>query len=195
MSIIFSQPTYILKRQGLALAGKYQLFGEQDDTPLLYIEEKSKWLAGQKTIHAYADADKAREIIRLQTSESEDAEMDIIDAQSETLIGRIGLSVDDLAEIIKDAWEIIGADGKRIAKIFEKNIGQSVLREMMGNDLPQKIDITVGKTLAGELRQKVKMFSYELGIDFSMDSARLLDRRLGLAAALYVAYHQGSGMD
>lgn len=51
--------------------------------------------------------------------------------------------------------------------------------------------ITLGENLVGELRQKSKMIGYELTIDFSMDTTHLLDRRLGLAAAIFVARHQG----
>jgi hypothetical protein len=121
--------------------------------------------------------------------------MDIIDAESGQKIGGIGTTVDDLAEFVKDSWKITDANDKRIAKMFEKSTGQAVLREMLDNTLPQKLDITVGESPAGELRQKVKMIGYELNIDFSMDTAHLLDRRLGLAAAIHAAYHQGSGMD
>lgn len=195
MDIFFSQANYVLKRQGLAIVGKYHLFGAQENEPLLYIEQKTKWLAGQQTIHAYADEKKTREILRLQTSASEDADMDIIEPESGLKIGSISATADNFAEVVKDAWEVTDISGNRIAKLFEKNTGQAVLREMLDETLPQRLDITVEDALVGELRQKVKILGYELGIDFSMDAAHLLDRRLGLATAIYAAYHQGSGMD
>jgi hypothetical protein len=36
------------------------------------------------------------------------------------------------------------------------------------------------------------MVGYELQINFSMDSGHLLDRRLGIAAAVFAAYHQST---
>ncbi len=117
--------------------------------------------------------------------------MDVIDAESGQKIGGINIAVDDLSEIIKDAWSITNADDKLIGKMAEVSTGQSLLREMADNELPQKLDIKVGETVVGELRQKVKMIGYELNIDFSMDTARLLDRRLGVAAAVHVALHHG----
>jgi len=190
MNIIFSQSEYILKQQGLSIGGKYCLY-DQNDNPLLYIEEKVKWIPPSTTVHAYADEKKTKEILTFKDSESENIEMDVIDAESGQKIGGIGTTADDLAEFIKDAWAITDADDKPIGKVAEKSAGQSVLRELMDNELPQKLDIKVGETLVGELRQKVKMIGYELKVDFSMDTAHMLDRRLGIAAAIYAALHHG----
>jgi hypothetical protein len=191
MHIVFSQTEYVLKQQGLAIGGKYRLFGLQQDEPLLYIEEKVKWFPPSTTTHMYADEKKGQEILTIQ--ENEDADMDVIDAVSGQKIGGIEVSADDLSEFIKDAWAITDADNKPIGKVFEKSVGRSVLREALDNELPQQMDVTVGDTLVAELRQKVKMVGYELAVDFSMDTAQLLDRRLGIAAAVFIALHHGSG--
>jgi hypothetical protein len=190
MNIVFSLTKYILKQQGLAIGGKYCLY-DQNDTPLLYIEEKVKWLPPSTTVHVYADEKKKQEILTMKDSESEDVEMDVIDAESGQKIGGISITADDLGEFIKDTWEILDANDQRVGKAAEISTGQSVLRELTENTLPQKLDIKVGETLVAELRQKVKMIGYELHIDFSMDTAHLLDRRLGIAAAIHAALHQG----
>jgi hypothetical protein len=191
MNTIFSLTGYVLKRQGLSIAGKYRLFGLDNDIPLLFIEEQLKWIPLMTIVHVYADEKKKQELLKLQTSKIDHVEMDVIDAESGQKIGGIGMAVDDLSEIIKDAWTITDADDKPIGKAFERSTGQAVLREVLDHALPQKLDITVGETLAGELRQKSKMIGYELTIDFSMDTTRLLDRRLGLASAIFIARHQG----
>jgi len=41
------------------------------------------------------------------------------------------------------------------------------------------------------LKQRFNLFRYELDLDFSMDSARRLDRRIGLAAATLLAIIEG----
>lgn len=192
MNAIFSQTGYVLKRQGLSIGGKYCLYGLQNDEPLLYIEEKVKWIPLSTTIHAYADEKKTQEVLTLKDGKSEDIDMDVIDAESGQKIGGIGVMADDLSEFIKDAWAITNAEDQPIGKIFEKSTSQSMLREMPDSELPQQLDITIGETLVAELRQKVKMVGYELTIDFSMDIAHILDCRLGIAAAIHVALHQGS---
>lgn len=191
MHTVFSLNGYVLKRQGLSIGGKYRLFSPDNDTPLLFIEEQTKWIPLMTIVHVYADEKKKQELLKLQTSKIDDVDMDVIDAESGQKIGGFGTAVDDLSEIIKDAWTITDADDKPIGKVFEKSAGQAVLRSALDHALPQKLDITVGETQVGELRQKSKMIGYELSIDFSMAPAGLLDRRLGLAAAIFVARHQG----
>jgi hypothetical protein len=189
MNIVFSQTNYVIKQQGLAISGKYCLY-DPNNNPLLYVEEKIKWIPPSTTIHAYADEKKKQEILTIK-DRPESIDMDVIDAESAQKIGGIGTTADDLSEIIKDAWAITDADDKPIGKVAEISTGQSLLREATGNELPQKLDIKVGETVVAELRQKVKMIGYELNIDFSMDINHLLDRRLGIAAAIHVALHHG----
>jgi len=55
MNAVFMQTGYVLKRQGLSLGGKYQLLGLQDKRPLLYIEEKVKWIPPSNSVHVYLD--------------------------------------------------------------------------------------------------------------------------------------------
>jgi hypothetical protein len=190
MHAAFSQSQYLLKRKRLSLGGKYQLFGMQADQPLLYVEEKSSWRPLGSAVHVYADESKAQEILTLVTSDSDDIEMDVLDAQSGQKIGGFGTSADDVGEVFKDVWAITDANDKPVGKVFEKSAGRSVLREVAGNELPQKMDITLGETPVGELRQKVKAVGYQLAIDFTMDPTGLLDRRMGIATALFVASHQ-----
>ncbi|HEX7555236.1 MAG TPA: hypothetical protein VF338_01335 [Leptolinea sp.] len=128
----------------------------------------------------------------MKDSSSGEIEMDVLDPETGEKVGGIGVAADTVSEFIKDAWTITDPKDKPVGKVFEISTGQAVIRELISNELPQKLDISVGETRVGELRQKVKMLGYELMVDFSMDLAHVLDRRMGLAAAIFVAYHQGS---
>jgi hypothetical protein len=191
MNTVFMQTGYVLKRQGLSLSGKYQLLGLQDKQPLLFIEEKVKWIPPSTSVHVYLDDKKKQEILTIK-DRPDGTDMDVIDVESGQKIGSICTSADDLSEVIKDAWMITDASDQPVAKLAEKSTGRSVVREMLDNELPQQLDIRYGETLVAELRQKVKITGYELAIDFSMDVAHILDRRLGIAAAIFVALHQAS---
>lgn len=187
----FLQTGYVLKQQGLSIGGKYRLYSPQGDEPLLFIEEKTKWLPPSTTTHVYADEKKKQEILTLKDSPADDVDLDVIDAESGQKIGGLGMSAENVSEIFKDAWLITDAAGQPIGKVFEKSAGRSVLRGLLDNELPQQLEITAGDTLVGTLRQKSKIAGYELVIDFSMDVTHLLDRRLGMAAAIFVALHHG----
>jgi hypothetical protein len=194
MNAVFSQTAYVLKRQGLSIAGKYRLHGPQNDKPLLYIEEKIKWIPPSTTVHVYLDEKKKQEILTIK-DRSDETDMDVIDAESGQKIGGIVTSADNLTEFFTDAWAITDAADQPIAKFAETNTGRSLVRELLTHDIPQQLDIKYGETVVGELRQKSKMVGYELSLDFSMDVAHILDRRLGIAAAIHVALHQGSETD
>jgi hypothetical protein len=188
---VLSQTRYVLKRQGLAISGKYRLYGLQNDVPLLFIEEKTQWIPPDVTTHAWSDEQKKQEILTLKQSDNKLFHTEVSDAETGQKLGGLGMAADTVSEIVKDAWHITDTDDKPIGKVFEKSATQSFLRQMLANDLPQQMNITVGDTLVAELRQKVKMMGYELTLDFSMDAAHLLDRRLGIAAAIFIALHQG----
>jgi hypothetical protein len=189
MNSVFSHTKYVIKQQGLAIGGKYGLYDESGD-PLLYVEEKVKWIPPSTTVHMYADEKKTREILTMK-DRPENSDMDVIDAESGQKIGGIITSADNLTEVVMDAWEITDADDKLIGKVTEISLGQSMLRDLADNELPQKLDIKIGEAVVGELRQKVKIIGYELNVDFSMDTSNLLDRRLGIAAAIHAALHHG----
>lgn len=190
MHAVFSQAQFVLKRQKVPFSAKHRLYGPDRAEPWLWIEEKTKWIPPSSTTHVYADEGKTQEVLTLKGSDLEGVDVDVIDAESGRPIGGLCTSADDWGEFFKDAWAITDAQGKPVAKVFERSAARSMLREALDNELPQKLDITVGDTLVGELRQKAAALGYQLAIDFSMDATGLLDRRLGLAAAIFAALHQ-----
>ncbi len=196
MNKLFSESVFVLKRQGLAISGKYRLFDSQGKEPLLFIEEKSKWLPPSISYRAYEDEKKTREVLTLKDRPDDPSEnMDIFDAQSGEKIGSLISDADSISEIFKDVWAILDAEGKTCGKVYEKSLSKSLMRELVTHDLPQQMDIKVGEIEVGELRQKVKPISYELVIDLSKDVSGLLDHRLALAAGIMMAYHQGKEVD
>lgn len=196
MDHLLEQNVFVLKRQGLSIAGKYRLFDAEGKVPLLFIEEKSKWIPPSITYHFYADDKKTREVMTLKDRLNASAdEMDIFDTSTGEKIGSLVTDADSWSEVFKDVWVILDGDEKPVGKVYEKSLSKSLLREMVSHDLPQQMDIKVGDIEVGELRQKIKPVSYELVIDLSKDVSALMDHRLAVAAALVVAYHQGKESD
>jgi hypothetical protein len=192
MHAAFSRTTYVLKRKGLAIAGKYQLLDSESGEPLLFVEDKTQWLPPKRFGHVYSDESKTHEVLTLVTSEVDGVDMDVIDAESGAKIGGFGRLAEPTLDFVFDEWAITDASDQPIGRLAEKGAARSAARHFMSNDVAQALDLTVGETLVGELRQKVKPLAYELVADFSADGARTLDRRMGVAAAIFVAMHQGS---
>jgi hypothetical protein len=76
--------------------------------------------------------------------------------------------------------------------LFEDSMGLAMLRRLLlGSWLPQNYDMSLGEARVADLKQNFNLFRYELNLDFSMDVARTLDRRLGIAAGILLAAVEG----
>jgi hypothetical protein len=78
-----------------------------------------------------------------------------------------------------------------VGKLFEDSMGMAMLRRFLSNLIPQNYDITFGTNRVADLKQPFNPFAYQLNIDFSMDINKVLDRRLGIAAAILLAAVEG----
>ena len=97
-----------------------------------------------------------------------------------------------LRSIFRDEWEVLDANDQLIGKLFEDSPGLAMLRRLLlGNLLPQNYDIAFGEQRVADLKQRFNLFRYELDVDFSMDTANMLDRRVGLAAGILLAAIEG----
>ena len=134
---------------------------------------------------------KGQEILTIKDSSAEDVDFDVMDAASGQKIGGLSETVEDVSDLVKDKWSILDANNNVIGKMSEKSAAQALVRELTEGAVPQKLSIIVGNELVAELRQKVTLLGYQLTIDFSPDFANKLDRRLGIAAAILAALHQG----
>jgi len=94
--------------------------------------------------------------------------------------------------MLRDEWEVLDVNDQVIGLLFEDSMGLALLRRLLlGSLLPQNYDLTIRGQRAADLRQRFNIFRYELDVDFSMDPARTLDRRVGLAAGILMAAIEG----
>ncbi len=139
----------------------------------------------------YDDVQQQREILTLTDAESTGAEMEVSDPATGERVGGIALTVDAAGDYVEGAWSITDADGQLVGKVLARKTGRAVGGASPGAGSPHAMDITVGGAIVGVLRRKSNVIGYELSVDFFMDVANLLDRRLGLAAAIFAALEHG----
>ncbi len=190
MHAALSDSAFVLKRHGRLSGGKYRLYGLRHDEPLLFIEETTGAFPEPSVIRAYEDEQRTREILALADIESTGTELDVTDAETGQRVGRIALAVDAGGDYIEGVWSIADADDTPVGKVLARETGRPVTNAMPGAALLQAMDITVGSAIVGELRQRGNVVGYELALNFRMDVANLLDRRLGLATAIFAAIDQ-----
>jgi uncharacterized protein YxjI len=189
MNPIFQHPSYLLKRQALALTGKFRFY-DPNGTQVMFSEQKMFRL--REDIRVYSDESKTQEVLSIKARQIIDfsAAYDVVDTAMNQKVG--ALRRKGLRSLLRDEWEILDANDRVIGLLFEDSIGLALLRRLvLGSWLPQNYDMTFGETRVGDLRQNFNLLRYELNLDFSMDVSRLLDRRLGIAAGILLAAVEG----
>jgi len=189
MNPAFSWSSYLLKRQVFALAGKLRFYNPNDEL-VLYVEQKMFRL--REDIRVFGDESKTQELLLIQARNIIDfsAAYDVIEAASGQKVG--ALRRKGLRSMFRDEWEVLDAGDQPVGMLFEDSIGQALLRRfLLGSFLPQNYDITIGDERVADLRQKFNLFGYQMILDFSMDTANKLDRRLGIAAGVLLAIIEG----
>jgi len=189
MNSIFQHPSYVLRRQAIALTGKFRVY---DPTGNLVMFSEQKMFKLREDIRVYSDEGKTQEVLSIKARQILDfsAAYDVVDTAMNQKVGVLRRK--GLRSILRDEWEVLDANDSLKGLLFEDSIGLALLRRfLLGNWLPQNYDITFGQTRVADLRQNFNPFRYELNLDFSMDVAHQLDRRLGIAAGVLLAAVEG----
>ena len=189
MNPIFQHPNYLLKRQGIALTGKFRVY---DPLGNLVLFSEQKMFRLREDIRVYSDENKTQEVLAIKARQIVDfsAAYDVVDAAYNQKVGTLRRK--GLSSILRDEWQVLDVNDNVVGKLFEDSVALALLRRLLlGSLLPQNYDMTFGETRVADLRQNFNLFRYELNLDFSMDTNRLLDRRLGIAAGILLAAVEG----
>jgi hypothetical protein len=189
MNPIFQHPSYLLKRQAIALAGKFRFFDPMGNLVMFSEQKMFKW---REDIRVYADEAKTQEVLSIKARQIVDfsAAYDVVDTALNQKVG--ALRRKGLRSILRDEWEVLDANDNVKGLLFEDSMGLALLRRLLlGSWLPQNYDISFGETRVADLKQNFNLFRYELNLDFTMDAGHLLDRRLGIAAGILLAAVEG----
>lgn len=185
MNPIFEFPTYLLKRQAIALTGKFRFY---DPAGRLVLFSEQKMFRLREDIRVFSDESKTREVLSIKARQILDfsAAYDVVDTEMNQKVGVLRRK--GLRSLLRDEWEVLDANDRLIGQLFEDSIGLALLRRfMLGAWLPQNYDITMNGTRVADLKQRFHLFRYELDLDFRMDTNHLLDRRVGIAAGILLA--------
>lgn len=189
MNPIFDHNHYLLKRQVFALTGKFRYY---DPSGKLALFSEQKMFKLREDIRVFADESKSQEVLQIKARQVIDfsAAYDVMDSATGEKAGTLRRK--GFKSMLRDEWEVLDVNDQVIGLLFEDSIGLAMLRRLLlGSLLPQNYDLTVRGQRVADLRQRFNIFRYELDVDFSMDPARTLDRRVGLAAGILLAAIEG----
>lgn len=189
MNPIFQHPHYLLKRQAIALTGRFRIYDPMQNLVLFSEQKMFRW---KEDIRVYGDEAKTREVLSIKARQIMDfsAAYDVVDSEMNQKVG--ALRRKGWQSMLRDEWEVLDENDNVKGSLFEDSMGHALLRRfLLGAWLPQNYDITFGTTRVADLKQNFNLFRYELNLDFSMDVAHALDRRLGIAAGILLAAVEG----
>jgi hypothetical protein len=193
MHSAFQYDRYLLKRQVLALTGKFRFYNPGG---VLVMFSEQKMFKLKEDIRVFADETKTQELLQIQARQIVDfsAAYDVIDSTTGDKVGVLRRK--GFRSLLRDEWEVLDAGDQPLGILFEDSLGLALLRRfLLGTFLPQNYDLTIEGQRVADLRQRFNLFRYELDLDFSMDMAQQLDRRLGLAAGILLAAIEGKQSD
>jgi len=186
---IFQHQSYLLKRQAIALTGRFRFY---DPLGNLVMFSEQKMFKLREDIRVYSDENKTQEVLSIKARQIVDfsAAYDVVDTAYNQKVGTLRRK--GWSSLLRDEWQVLDANDNQIGVLFEDSMGLALLRRfLLGSWLPQNYDLTLGETRVADLKQNFNLFRYELNIDFSMDTAQRLDRRLGIAAGILLAAIEG----
>ena len=184
----FTHNKYLLKRQAIAMTGKFRFY---DPNGNLVMFSQQKMFKMREDIRVYSDESKNQEVLIIKARSIVDfsAAYDVIDSATNEHVGTLRRK--GLKSILRDEWQVLNPAGQVIGSLFEDSMGLALVRRFLVNLIPQNYDITIGQSVVADLKQRFNPFRYELDIDFSMDTANQLDHRLGIAAGILLAAVEG----
>ena len=188
-SLAFQHDRYLLKRQVFALTGKFRVY---DPTENLVLFSEQKMFRLREDIRVYSDESKAQEVLIIKARQIIDfsAAYDVIDALTGQKAG--ALRRKGWRSMLRDEWEMLDVNDQPVGMLFEDSMGRALLRRfLLGTFLPQNYDVTMGSERVADIRQRFNLFAYRLDLDFSMDTGRRFDHRMGIAAAILLATVEG----
>ena len=184
---------FVLRQKVLKIFG--QAFHVYDMNNQVCFFAKLKAFKLKEDIRIYADTEQQNELLRIQARSVIDfgATYDIVDSTQDLKLG--ALRRKGLKSILRDSWLILDVNDEEIGTLTESGSGGLALLRRLGGFgtliMPQTFSVEVHGQQVASFRQRRNPFIAKLDLDFSMDSQQLLDRRMGIAAAILIGAIEG----
>lgn len=185
----FSHSTYLIRKRVFSmLGGKFEIF---DPVGNVVLFSKMKAFKLKEDIRLYTSEDMTTELVSIKARTIMDfsAAYDVVDSTTGQKIG--ALKRKGWKSMLRDEWIIMDSYDQEVGKIQEENAFVAFVRRFVTNIIPQSFNVHLGDTQVAEFKQNFNPFVIKLTLDFSLDTQRRLDRRLGIAAGVLFCAIEG----
>ncbi len=184
-----SLPIYRIRRKVFKfLGGEFHITDPQGQR-IMFSKQKAFKL--KEDIRVWSCAQPDREMLSIQARQVIDfgASYDVFDPQAGVKVG--SLKRRGLKSILRDEWAIFDAWDQQIGAVKEDSTALALVRRFLTNLIPQSFDGFVGECRVFHFKQHFNPFVAKMTLDFTLPDGDLLDRRLGLAAAVLLCAIEG----
>ena len=187
----FQHNNYLIRRKVFKLFGG--AFHVYDPSGQVVLFASMKAFKLKEDIRLFANEEMHGELLLIQARRVLDisSEYDVTDSQTGERVGV--LKRKGLKSIVRDEWIVMNAMDQPIGSIREDNTALALIRRFIpfANLIPQEYQGEIHGTPVCSFKQNFNPFVMKISLDFSADVNRLLDRRLGLAAAVLLCAIEG----
>ncbi|MDF3821274.1 hypothetical protein P3G55_15310 [Leptospira sp. 96542] len=181
---------YFAKKSFLKIfGGEIRIFDENKNNLLFFVKQKAFKL--KEDITVFADEAKSKELLKIKARSVIDfsAVYDVTDVTTNQTIG--ALRRKGFKSILKDSWEILDSNDQVIGSVDEDSMFKALLRRFLTNLIPQTFFISLNNSQVGILKQTFNPFVPQFNIDFSADTSKSLDRRMGISIVILLQIIEG----
>jgi len=187
----FQHNNYLIRRKVFKLFGG--AFHVYDPAGQVVLFASMKAFKLKEDIRLYDNEEKHAELLLIQARRVLDfsAEYDVTDSQTGEKVGV--LKRKGLKSMVRDEWILMDRTDQPIGSIKEDSTAMALIRRFIpfANLIPQEYAGEIRGAPVCSFKQNFNPFVMKISLDFSSDVNRLLDRRLGLAAAVLLCAIEG----
>jgi uncharacterized protein YxjI len=183
---------YVARKAFFSLLSRsFQVYGP---TGALAFQVDRQRFRVKDAMTVYTDAGRSQPYLKIQARSFFDfsATFDVTDAQTGERVG--SLARQGLKSLIRDEWSVLDAVGQPLGRVVEDSGFFAILRrfvELAAMFVPESFHVEVDGQKVGHIGQRFNPFQLTYDVDFSMDRARALDRRLGIAIVVLLLAVEG----
>lgn len=185
----FQHTTYLVRKKFFKMfGGAFHIFGPNEQ---LAFYSKMKAFKLREDIRLYTDEGMHTEVLTIKARQILDvsAAYDVVDPATNEKVGV--LKRKGLKSVLIDEWVIMDANDREIGFVKEDSLALALIRRFLINLIPQTYFGEINGARVCTFKQNFNPFTMKVTLDFSSDTQSLLDRRLGIAAAVLLCAIEG----
>ena len=186
----YQPTTYFARKKFWKLfGGEIRIYDGKQKELLFFVKQKAFKL--KEDIRVFSDESASKELLHIGARSVIDfsASYDVTDATTNQRVGIIRRK--GLKSLLRDSWVLLDAQEQVIGSVREDSMVMAIFRRFVSALVPQSFHIQVGDAIVGVMKQTFNPFVPNFLIDFSMDQAGKLDRRLGIAIVVLLQIIEG----